>query len=95
MRPDKQDFQGTAVTVEVARQLEVPRMLLVINKVPASVASEDVRQQVETAFDCEVVAVLPHSDELMTLASQGVFAVEYPDHPITRQYRDVALNLLR
>ena len=95
MRPDQQDFQGTGVTVEIGRKLDVPRMVMLVNKSPASFASDDVRQQVEAAFNCEVVAVLPHSDELMTLASQGVFAVEYPDHPITRQYRDVALNLLR
>ncbi len=95
MRPDQQDFQGTGVTVEIGRKLDVPRMVMLVNKSPASFSSDDVRQQVETAFNCEVVAVLPHSDELMTLASQGVFAVEYPDHPITRQYRDVALNLLR
>jgi septum site-determining protein MinD len=40
------------------------------------------------------VAVLPHSDEMMTLASRGVFAVEYPDHPITVQYRDIVKKLL-
>jgi septum site-determining protein MinD len=40
------------------------------------------------------VAVLPHSDEMMTLASSGVFAVEYPDHPITAQYRDIVEKLL-
>ena len=32
LRPDRQDFQGTAVTVEVARKLDVPELLLVINK---------------------------------------------------------------
>ncbi len=34
LRPDQQDFQGTGVTVEVARKLDVPRMVLVVNKVP-------------------------------------------------------------
>src|SRR5262249_15249026 len=29
LRPDRQDYQGTAVTVEVARKLNVPKMLLV------------------------------------------------------------------
>ncbi|MBV8885297.1 MAG: MinD/ParA family protein, partial [Chroococcidiopsidaceae cyanobacterium CP_BM_RX_35] len=29
LRPDKQDYQGTAVTVDVARQLKVRKMLLV------------------------------------------------------------------
>jgi len=34
MRPDKQDFQGTAVTVDIARRLEVPELLLLVNKAP-------------------------------------------------------------
>jgi MinD-like ATPase involved in chromosome partitioning or flagellar assembly len=33
LRPDQQDYQGTAVTVDLARRLETPRILLVINKV--------------------------------------------------------------
>lgn len=94
MRPDQQDFQGTGVTVEIGRKLDVPKMVLLVNKSPASFAVDDVREQVEKTFSCEVVAVLPHSEEMMTLASRGVFSVEFPDHPITRQYRDVAHNLL-
>ena len=31
LRPDRQDFQGTAVTVDVARRLDVPNLLLVLN----------------------------------------------------------------
>ena len=34
LRPDKQDYQGTAVTVDIARRLEVPELLLLVNKVP-------------------------------------------------------------
>src|SRR5207249_1588764 len=33
LRPDQQDFQGTAVTVEVARKLKLKQLLLVVNKV--------------------------------------------------------------
>ncbi len=32
LRPDSQDYQGTAVAVDIARELEVPKMLLVVNK---------------------------------------------------------------
>src|SRR5262249_44021243 len=32
-RPDQQDYEGTGITVQVARQLGAPRMLLVVNKV--------------------------------------------------------------
>src|SRR5512136_2369714 len=31
--PDRQDYQGTAVTVDVAKKLEAPRVYLVVNKV--------------------------------------------------------------
>ena len=31
LRPDQQDFQGTAVTIEVARKLNVLELLLVVN----------------------------------------------------------------
>ena len=32
LQPNRQDFQGTAVTAEVARQLGVPELRLVVNK---------------------------------------------------------------
>jgi septum site-determining protein MinD len=90
LRPDQQDYQGTGVTVEVARKLDVPRMALVLNKVPAAFDPEAVRRQVEAAYDCPVAAILPHADELMTLASGGLFALRYPDHPVTTGMRRVA-----
>jgi septum site-determining protein MinD len=94
MRPDQQDYQGTGVTVEVARKLEVPRILLVVNKCPESFGAAEVKARVERTYNCEVAAVLPHSDELMTLASSGIFVVQYPDHPVTALYRQVAKSLM-
>jgi MinD-like ATPase involved in chromosome partitioning or flagellar assembly len=94
MRPDQQDFQGTGVTVEVARKLDVPRMVIVVNKVPEVFDTEDVKKRVEQTYGCEVAAVMPHSDEMMALASSGVFARKYPDHPITTLYQQVANILL-
>ncbi len=94
MRPDQQDFQGTGVTVEIGRKLDVPKMALLVNKTPSTFSSDDVKEQVEKTFNCEVVAVLPHSDEMMALASRGVFVAEYPDHPIAQMYRSVVRTLL-
>ena len=42
-----------------------------------------------------VAAVLPHSDDLMLLASQGVFVDRYPQHPMARQLEEVASLLLK
>lgn len=94
LRPDSQDYQGTAVTVEVARKLEVPRMVLVVNKVPAVYDSSQVRAKVEQAYNAEVAAVLPHSDELMALASSGIFVLKHPDHPVSQGLRRLATRLV-
>jgi septum site-determining protein MinD len=90
MRPDQQDYEGTSVAVSVARKLAVPQMVLVVNNTPAAFDAADVKRRVEQAYACEVAAVLPHSEELMTLSSSGVFALHYPDHPVTALYRQVA-----
>lgn len=84
MRPDQQDYQGTAVTVDVARKLDVPRMLMVVNKTPSVLDFDDVRARVAQTYNAEVAAVLPHSDEMMVLASSGIFSLKYPEHPISK-----------
>lgn len=94
MRPDSQDYQGTAVTVEVARKLEVPRMYLVVNKVPAVYDSAVVKAKVEDAYHAQVAAVLSHSDELMALASSGIFSLKYPDNPVTAGLKRLAATLM-
>lgn len=87
LRPDHQDYQGTAVTVEVARKLDVPSVHLVINKMPEVYDFEKVRGQVESKYRCPVAAILPHSEEMMSLASQGIFVLHYPDHAISREIK--------
>ena len=84
LRPDSQDYQGTAVTVDVAKKLDVPNMIMLVNKVPTTFDFDDVKTRVEQTYDATVGAVLPHSDEMMILASSGIFAIRFPDHPITK-----------
>jgi len=94
LRPDQQDYQGTGVTVEVARKLDVPKMLLLVNKVPPAFDFGEVKARVEKIYNAEVAAVLPHSDEMMALASAGVFVTKYPDHAVTKAYRQVAAKVM-
>ncbi|MCB0208354.1 MAG: MinD/ParA family protein [Anaerolineae bacterium] len=94
MRPDQQDYQGTSVTVEVARKLNVPRLVIVVNKTPLVYDFNQVRSQVESLYSAEVAAVMPHSDEMMALASAGVFVLRYPDHEMTRLYKQIAQKLM-
>jgi septum site-determining protein MinD len=94
LRPDQQDYQGTGVTVEVARKLGVPRLLLVVNKVPEAFDPREVQARVEATYQAEVAAVLPHSDDLMALASAGIFALRWPNHPMTAALQRVADALI-
>ena len=90
MRPDSQDYQGTKVTVEVARKLEVKNLMLIVNKAPTSFDLDALKQRVEQTYNATVAAVIPHSDELMTLGSSGVFSLQNPDHEVAVKYRQVA-----
>ncbi|MCE7938021.1 CDP-3,6-dideoxy-D-glycero-L-glycero-4-hexulose-4-reductase [bacterium] len=90
MRPDRQDYQGTGVTVEVARKLDVPHLYVVVNKVLPSFDFDAVRREVGQTYQAEVIAVLPQCDEMMQLASAGVFVLAYPDHPLTRSLATMA-----
>jgi septum site-determining protein MinD len=94
LRPDHQDYEGTHVTVTVARKLAVPTMVLVVNKTPEVFDAVEVRERMEKAYECPVAAVVPHSDELMVLSSGGIFALQHPEHPVTALYRGLADELM-
>jgi len=94
LRTDQQDYQGTGIMVEVARRLDVPRMVLIVNEVPSAFDAAEVQLKVEQTYNCEVAAVLPFSDEMMALASGGIFALRYPDHPLTATFKHIAARLV-
>ncbi len=93
LRPDQQDFFGTAILVDVARKLEVPTIFLVVNHIPPAFDTARIVQEIEQVYQCDVAATLPLSEELMGLASASLFARRYPDHPITSQLKGVAERL--
>ena len=95
VRPDQQDFQGTAVAVELARKLEVPEMFIIINKVPSGTDPVALKEQVEGLYKTEVAAVLPLSLEMARNASGDVFCNRYPTHPLTQDLQTVVQRIVR
>ena len=95
LRPDTQDFEGTGVTVQVARQLEVPRVLLVVNQVPSAALFQSVRARAQKTFDSEVLAVIPQSAEFMGFDEEVPFVLRHPQHPVSLALQQVALALQR
>jgi hypothetical protein len=67
---------------------------MIVNKTPADLDPAQIRAQVEATYGAHVSAVLPHSDRMMQLGSSGVFALEFPDDPITEQLRRTARELI-
>jgi septum site-determining protein MinD len=94
MRPDRQDYEGTGITARVAQELQVPRVRIAVNKVPEGLDHDAVAARVTEAYGCPVAAVLPHSEELMRLASEGIFVARYPDHELTALYGQIASSLI-
>ena len=94
LRPDQQDFQGTAVTIDVARRLQVPNLKLIVNKVLKTYNFEQVGQKIAKTYDVPVVGVFPESEDIIKLASNGVFCLKYPRHPLSEIYQNIAQKIL-
>lgn len=93
MRPDSQDYLGTAVAIEVAERLDVPQINLVVNKLPEFFEPESVKERVKSSFDYVPSAILPLSTDLLNLASGGIAVLEFPDHDWSSRVKDLALLL--
>ena len=93
LRPDRQDFQGTAVTVDVARRLDVPALFLVVNKVPHGIDMHDLREQMTAAYQAETAAILPLSEEVVQNASGGLFSLTSPDTAWSQGIREIAARV--
>jgi MinD-like ATPase involved in chromosome partitioning or flagellar assembly len=94
LRPDSQDYQGTGVTLEIARKLGVPDIYLVLNKALPEIHPDDYCRTLSLTYETEVGAVLPLSVEVARAASGGVFCQESPEHAFSQGIRDLAKRLL-
>jgi septum site-determining protein MinD len=95
LRLDRQDYQGTSVMLDLARQIDMPsRRLVIANEVPLIFNFASVKAELEKTYNCEVAAVLPHSQELMALAGATIFALQYPHHPLTTSLKQVAAHFV-
>ena len=90
LRPDHQDYQGTAVTLEVARRLEVPHLLLVVNKALPSFDFQELSNRIVSTYKTPVGAVLPLTVDIVRLGSGGLFTMLYPDHAFSVALRGLA-----
>ena len=79
---------------EVARHLEVPKMLVVVNKAIARRDFVLLREQVHAAYDVPVAGILAETEEMLDLASNGLFCLHYPEHPLTKTMAEIAARVV-
>ena len=90
LRPDQQDFQGTAVTVDIARGLDVPNLFIVVNKVLTKYDFTQIAGQVQVTYQTNVAGVLPLSEDMVDLGSADIFSLRFPDHLWSKALRNIA-----
>ena len=94
LRTDKQDKHGTAVTIDIARKLEVPKIQLVVNHVPARYDFAQIRNDISTAYNVPVAGLLPLSEDVAVNGSGNIFCALYPDHPWTQAVRAMTEHII-
>jgi septum site-determining protein MinD len=94
VRPDAQDFQGTAVITQVARKLQVPKTVLVASKLLDGVDPVAFAARLEEAFGSRVAASIPLLPGIAQLGSDGVFSRVQPDHPVVATLQKLVDELL-
>jgi MinD-like ATPase involved in chromosome partitioning or flagellar assembly len=93
MRLDKQDYTGTAITLELTRRFG-KKLYLLINMVPHGVPEGYIKKEVEQTYGESVLGVIPFSEDLMAVRSGEVFCLKHPDHPYTKVINSIVDKLL-
>jgi MinD-like ATPase involved in chromosome partitioning or flagellar assembly len=94
LRPDQQDFQGTAVTVDIARSLDVPQLLLVVNKALSRYDHRQMKETIQNIYRAQVAGVLPLTEDMVDMQSSDIFSLRFPNHPWSVAIRGVAETIL-
>ena len=93
LRPDRQDYQGTAVTVDVARKLGVPDLRLLMNKALTSLDWQNLKATIESTYQAPCLGILAQNDDIMRYGGSGLFSQQEPSHPFTIQLKEVVSQL--
>jgi MinD-like ATPase involved in chromosome partitioning or flagellar assembly len=87
------DLQRAAVLLEVIEQLEIVKTWLVPTLVLPTIETNVVVPMLVNTYNHPVAGILYLTAELVTLASQGIFCLHFPDHPLTQTMTTIALYL--
>lgn len=92
---ERTDFQGTAVTLDIAKRLDIPQTFLLVNQVPTDIDLAWFGQQVALAYDTTIVGVLPKIETLSAdNRQQNIFALSDRDFPYASEFQKIVTQIL-
>ncbi len=89
LRSDEQDYLGTAVTLEIAKKFEIPKIFLILNKILPKYEKKDVEKKMQKAFHVPPAGTIYYSEDFADLASKDVFILKYPEHAFSKTIEQI------
>lgn len=93
LRPDRQDYLGTAVAFEVAQKLGVPDILFLVNKVPAGLDLDAVCEKVADSYGAQVLGAISQDEEMARLGSESLVVDSLPENPVSVSIAEMARKI--
>jgi septum site-determining protein MinD len=81
---DSYDFQRIAVLLGIIQKLDVREAWLIPSQVLPIIDLEAITAKLTQAYQLPIGAILPLSEEMVRLASGGLFCLHYPNHDLTK-----------
>ena len=94
IRPDQQDYYGSAILSEVANKLEIPKVFIVANKVFSTINYDQLSKRLKDAFGYDVIGVIPLSEDIAKMESRDLFTKKNPHHEISHTFRDITNRIV-
>ena len=93
LRLDKQDFTGTAITLELTRRFG-RQPLLVVSQVPKAMVESIVRRIVESNFHYPVAGVIYFDEDVLEASrTREIFVLTRPEHAFSKTMGEIAKRL--
>lgn len=93
LRHDKRDYQATGIVVDLARELEVPEVYVLMNEAPPHFDRAELEAQAEEVYHAPLIGVLPYTDDMVALPNGEIFALSHPNHANTAIMRRIVNTL--
>ncbi|BAU09805.1 cell division inhibitor MinD [Leptolyngbya sp. NIES-3755] len=93
MRPDQQDFQGTAMLTTALKGFG-GSVQVILNQVVDRSQVQSLRNQVERAYRIPVAGAFEWMPEMAQIGSSRLFCLQYPEHPFTISMRSLSTQIV-